>query len=195
MDAITMLRDDHRNVEKIFKRFEKAGREAYDERRALVTTMTEELTAHTLAEEQAFYPAVREALPEVDDTVLESLEEHHVVKVTLTELAGMDPQDERFTAKVTVLMESVRHHVEEEENELFPEVRKAIGRKALQDLATAMEQAKRAAPAGPPSPEAPDEPPQNLTRDTRDVAGRARRAVAGAGRRGRGTTKQRAKTS
>jgi hemerythrin superfamily protein len=179
MDAITMLREDHREVEQLFKKFEKTDPSAYAKRRSIVSAFSAELTRHALAEEQAFYPAVREALPDVADTILEGLEEHHIVKVTLTELAGMDPRDERFTPKVTVLMESVRHHVEEEEGELFPEVRKAIGRTALRELAVAMEAAKRAAPATPPSPQAPDTPPRNLTPATRDVANRARRALSG----------------
>jgi len=67
----------------------------------------------------------------------------------LSELAGMDPADERFTAKVTVLIENVRHHVEEEEQDWFPKVREAIGRKVLQELGQQMEAAKKDAPHDP----------------------------------------------
>ncbi len=195
MDAVTMLRNDHKEVEKLFKRFEKAGDEAHEERSRLGKEIVVELTRHAMAEEQAFYPAVREAVPDTKDTVLESLEEHHIVKVSLNELEAMDPRDERFVPKMTVLMELVRHHVEEEENELFPEVRKAIGRKALQELAVAMEQAKREAPASPPSPFAPDTPPGNLTPATRGVATKARKAVTGQGSRTKRGQGKRAKTS
>ena len=76
-------------------------------------------------------------------------------------LLHLDPSHERFTPKVTVLMESVRHHVEEEEQEMFPEVRKGMGRKALQELGAEMEKAKKTAPTKP-HPKAPDEPPGNL---------------------------------
>ena len=161
MDAITMLREDHREVEKLFKRFEKAGPNAHKTKRDLVDRIVEALSVHAAIEEQSFYPAVREAAPEVEDTVLESLEEHHIVKWTLSELDGMDPEHERFDAKVTVLIESVRHHVEEEEQEMFPLVRKAIGRKRLQEIGEAMEQTKKLAPTRP-HPRAPDTPPGNV---------------------------------
>jgi hypothetical protein len=100
-------------------------------------------------------------MPDAREEVLEALEEHHVVKWTLSELDGMDPGDERFTAKVTVLTDLVRHHVEEEEGELFPEVRKAMKRKDLEELAEALEAAKAMAPTHP-HPRAPDTPPGNV---------------------------------
>ena len=81
--------------------------------------------------------------------MLESLEEHHVVKWVLSELDGMDAAAERFDAKMTVLIENVRHHVEEEEQEWFPEVRKAMGRNRLTDLGEQMEKAKQKAPGDP----------------------------------------------
>ena len=83
--------------------------------------------------------------------MLESLEEHHIVKWVLVELDDMDPADERFDAKVTVLIENVRHHVEEEEDEYFPKVRDELGRNALADLGDAMSDAKKIG-AHPPAP-------------------------------------------
>jgi hypothetical protein len=83
------------------------------------------------------------------ERVLESIEEHHVVVWMLSELAGMDPADERFTAKVTVLIENVRHHVKEEERDWFPQVRKAMGRKALRQLGEELAAAKSSAPSDP----------------------------------------------
>jgi len=161
MDAITLLKQDHKAVEKLFKQFEKAGSRAHKTRRDLVDKMVHELSVHAAIEEQAFYPAIREAVPPVEDDVLESLEEHHIVKWTLSELDGMDPEHERFVAKTTVLMESVRHHVEEEETELFPKVRQALGRKQLSELGQVMADLKAAAPTHP-HPKAPDTPPGNL---------------------------------
>ncbi|MGZ4485851.1 MAG: hemerythrin domain-containing protein [Nocardioidaceae bacterium] len=157
MDAIVLLKDDHKTVEKLFKQFEKAGDDAHKTKRDLVDRIIEELSVHAFIEEQIFYPVAREAVPETENHVLESLEEHHIVKWVLEELRGMDPEDERFDAKVTVLMENVRHHVEEEEQEWFPEVRKQMGRKRLQELGEQMEQAKAAAPRDP-RPTASDEP-------------------------------------
>ena len=100
-------------------------------------------------------------MPDIEDHVLQSLEEHHVAKWVASEVDGMKPDEERFRAKVTVLIESVRHHVEEEETELFPQVRQALGRKALAELGSTMEQAKKFAPIRP-HPRAPDSPPANL---------------------------------
>ena len=161
MDAIALLRQDHREVERLFKQFEKAGPRAHKTRRNIADKVIKELSVHAAIEEQVFYPAIREAVEETEDTVLESLEEHHIVKWTLTELDGMDPEAERFVPKMTVLMESVRHHVEEEEDELFPEVREALSRRQLAELGEAMEKAKKAAPTRP-HPRAPDTPPGNL---------------------------------
>ena len=103
----------------------------------------------------------RATVPDTEDIALESLEEHHIVKWVLSELDEMDPEDERFDAKVTVLMENVRHHVEEEEDEYFPKVRDELGRNALNDLGDAMAAAKKVAPTHP-HPRSPDTPPGNL---------------------------------
>ena len=161
-DAITMLRDDHKRVEKLFKEFEKLEKNdaSASKKRGVVEQIIAELSVHAAIEEQAFYPAVRE-LEDVGDVVLEGLEEHHVVKWTLSELDKMKGDEERFDAKVTVLMESVRHHVEEEEGEMFPKVREAMGRKALVELGDTMEKLRKAAPTKP-HPRMPDEPPGNL---------------------------------
>ena len=184
MDAIALLRQDHRAVEKLFKQFEKAGPRAHKTRRDVVQRVIRELAVHAAIEEQVFYPAVREAVPDTEDEVLESLEEHHIVKWTLAELDGMDPEHERFVAKMTVLIESVRHHVEEEENELFPEVREALTRKQLAELGDAMAEAKKRAPTRP-HPRAPDTPPGNLVAGAgaalldkaRDAVGSARKSA------------------
>ena len=85
---------------------------AYVEKRSVVDKIIEELSIHAAIEEQLFYPVTRATVPDTEDIALESLEEHHIVKWVLSELDGMDPEDERFDAKVTVLIENVRHHVE-----------------------------------------------------------------------------------
>ena len=165
MDAITMLKNDHKTVEALFKRFEKAGDDAHAEKRAVVDQIIEELSKHAAVEEQLFYPATRQTVPGTEDIALESLEEHHIVKWVLSELDGMDPADERFDAKVTVLIENVRHHVDEEEGEYFPKVRDELGRNALNDLGEAMATAKAVAPTHP-HPRAPDTPPGNIVAGT-----------------------------
>ncbi len=161
MDAIRILKDDHKTVESLFKRFEKAGDAALVEKRDVVDLIVEELSQHAAVEEQLFYPVARATVPETDDMALESLEEHHIVKWVLSELEVMDPSDERFDAKVTVLIENVRHHVKEEEQDFFPRVRDELGRNALADLGEAMNAAKKVAPTHP-HPRSPDTPPGNL---------------------------------
>ncbi len=165
MDAITLLKDDHQTVEQLFKRFEKAGERAYVQKRQIVDRIVEELSVHAAIEEQLFYPVSRATVPDTEDVALESLEEHHIVKWVLSELDGMSPDDERFEPKVKVLIENVRHHVEEEEEEYFPMVRDELGRNALGDLGEAMAAAKKVAPTHP-HPRSPDTPPGNLVAGT-----------------------------
>jgi hemerythrin-like domain-containing protein len=141
-DAIAELKQDHRDVQQLFRRFEKAGDDAHGVKRELVDTMIEELSRHAEIEELVFYPAVRDEVDEADSDVLEALEEHHVVKLVLSELEDLEPTDERFDAKVTVMMESVRHHVKEEEQTLFPEVRRAMRRPRLRELGDELRDAK-----------------------------------------------------
>jgi iron-sulfur cluster repair protein YtfE (RIC family) len=100
------------------------------------------------------YPRVRALLPDLEDDILESYEEHHVADVLVMELAGMDASDERFTAKTTVLIENVTHHMEEEEQDWFPKVRDGLGRKALQEIGAEMAKARKKAPRKPSQPSA-----------------------------------------
>ena len=161
MDAITLLKDDHRTVEQLFKRFEQAGERAHVQKRQIVDRIIEELSVHAAIEEQVFYPVARATVPDTEDIALESLEEHHVVKWLLSELVDMDPAHERFDAKVTVLIENVRHHVEEEESEFFPKVRDQLGRNELAELGETLADAKKSAPTRP-HPRMPDAGPANV---------------------------------
>ena len=153
-DAIVMLKDDHKLILKAFRDFEAAGEDAHKTKGKLVDRIIELLTVHTYIENEVMYPRVRELVPELEDDVLESYEEHHVADVLVMELAGMQPTDERFTAKTTVLIENVRHHIEEEEQEWFPEVREALGRKILQEIGAEMAEARERAPRRPSQPSA-----------------------------------------
>jgi len=153
-DAIVLLKKDHQEIKRAFAAFEKAGENAHARKGQLVDRIIELLTVHTYIENEIMYPRVRELLPEVEDDVLESYEEHHVADVLVVELAGMKPDNERFTAKATVLIENVRHHIEEEEQEWFPQVREGLGRKVLQQLGAEMLEAKKKAPRRPSQPSA-----------------------------------------
>jgi len=149
MDAIVLLKDDHKTVNNLFRQFEKAKDASPSAKKKIVDQIIEELTVHAYIEETYFYPAAREAVPTTTDHILESVEEHHVVVWMLSELASLDPADEHYDPKVRVLIENVRHHVEEEEKEWFPKVREAMGRKALADLGEVLASAKAEAPSDP----------------------------------------------
>jgi hemerythrin superfamily protein len=161
MDAIDVLEADHKQVEQLFKKFEKAGDRAYKTKRDLVDEIIRELVVHAEIEEQIFYPRIRKAVPETKDEILEDLEEHHVMELLLAELVRMDAEDERFDAKVAVLIEIVRHHVAEEEEDLFPKVRKRLSADYLEEMAEELKAAKDTVPTKP-HPRSPDTPPGNL---------------------------------
>lgn len=153
-DAIVLLKADHKEIRRLFKAFEQAGENATAAKGRLVRQMIEKLTVHTYIETEAMYPRVRELLPDLEDDVLESYEEHHVADVLCMELYAMSPDAERFDAKTTVLIENVTHHIEEEEQEWFPQVRAGLGRKELQELGARMEELKKKAPTSPAQPSA-----------------------------------------
>jgi len=149
-----MLKEDHTLIKRLFREFEEAGDGATKKKADLVTRILTELTVHTYIENEAMYPRVRELLPDLEDDVLESYEEHHVADVLCFELAAMSPDDERFDAKTTVLIEMVRHHIDEEEQDWFPKVREGLGRKALQDIGAEMVELRKKAPRSPAQPSA-----------------------------------------
>lgn len=148
-DAIVLLKEDHKKARKLFRQFEREGDRAVEKKAKLVREIIRELTAHTYVENEVMYPQVRQLLPDLNDDVLESYEEHHVADVLCTELFTMSPENENFTAKATVLIELVSHHMEEEEKDWFPRVRKGLKRKQLQDLGEQIERAKKKAPTTP----------------------------------------------
>jgi hemerythrin superfamily protein len=120
-DSIALLKADHRAVEKLFGQFEKA--KDIDRKQALADKICLELRVHMQIEEEIFYPTSREFLGN-EDIVDESVVEHAAARDLIDEIEGMDPGDELYDAKVTVLQEQIEHHVEEEETELFPKLRK-----------------------------------------------------------------------
>ena len=153
-DAIVMLKDDHKLILRTFKDFENAGDEAFKTKGKLVDRMVELLTVHTYIENEVMYPRVRALLPELEDDVLESYEEHHVADVLVMELVPMGPSDERFEAKATALIENVTHHIEEEEQEWFPKVREGLTRTQLREIGDELAAAKERAPRRPEQPSA-----------------------------------------
>jgi len=128
MNAVALLKADHRTVKGLFREFEAAGERAHKTKQRLGTQILDELDAHAAIEEEIFYPAVQaRAAKELRSTVAEGVEEHHVVHVLIGELRELDATDERFEPKFTVLIESVEHHIEEEEQEMLPAAEKLLG--------------------------------------------------------------------
>lgn len=119
-DAINLLRADHKEVKAYFKQYE--GLDGDAEKQALADKICLALTVHAQIEEEIFYPATREAIDD-DDLLDEAEVEHASAKQLIAEIQAMKAVDRLFDAKVTVLGEYINHHVEEEETEMFPEVR------------------------------------------------------------------------
>ena len=131
-DAIELLTEDHEEVKKLFKRFaklHKAGAPA-DERETLAAMICSLLAVHAQIEEEIFYPAAREALPEAD-LVDEAAVEHASAKDLIAQIGSMSGDDELYDAKVTVLGEYIDHHVEEEQEQLFKKVRRKLDLKEI----------------------------------------------------------------
>ncbi|CAB3795396.1 hemerythrin domain-containing protein [Paraburkholderia fynbosensis] len=125
-DALAMLEADHRAVEKLFEAFEKAADDGLEAKAALAQRACEELSIHTMLEEELLYPAAQEALPDSDKIdVEEAYVEHFLVKTLIAKFETMKAGDKGFDATFKVMSEMVGHHVEEEEEELFPELRKS----------------------------------------------------------------------
>jgi hemerythrin superfamily protein len=128
MDAIAMLEADHRKVKELFREFSEAGERAHKTKQRIAERIFQELEVHSRLEEEVFYPAVRAATDkEGEELVVEGIEEHHVVDLLIEELKGMNPEDEHYTAKMTVLCENVQHHIQEEEEEMLPDARRRLG--------------------------------------------------------------------
>ena len=143
MDAVTLLTADHNRVRGLFARFQ-AAEEGGDtaQMAELAAKIITELEVHAQIEEEIFYPAVDTAGEELHDTVSEGIEEHHVATTLIAEIKTLPPDDDAWAAKMKVLIESVEHHAGEEEEEMFPQTRKAFDQATLEDLGMRLEARK-----------------------------------------------------
>jgi hemerythrin superfamily protein len=156
-NAVDVLVADHRAVDRLFDRFEAlTDTTDVDGKRELVREITRELSIHASIEEQLFYPAVREHLPQGDAVAAEGLDEHQGVKDLLRAIGVTDPGDPRYDERVTMLIREVRHHVIEEETEILPGLRQRLGEDVLLELGERLQHAKATAPTIP-HPNAPSE--------------------------------------
>ena len=160
-DALEVLTVDHRTVENLFALYESTGPEDVEAGDKVVREIVRELSIHAGVEEQLLYPLMRERLPDGERLVGEALDEHQEAKETLASIEKADPAGDERRAALASLIADVRHHVEEEERELFPKLRAAATPEELRDLARRIESAKRTAPTRP-HPGAPTTPPGNV---------------------------------
>ncbi len=143
MDAIALLTADHNRVRGLFARYQKAHE---GDNGAAMTTLAakivDELRIHTTIEEELFYPWTHDLSDEIGEMVDEGIQEHHVVKVLIGEIAQLEPGDDAWLAKMTVLMENVEHHADEEEKDMFPKIRSHSGAAARADLGAQLDARK-----------------------------------------------------
>jgi hemerythrin superfamily protein len=155
MDPIKLIKEDHRTVKALFRKFERATKAS--EKQEFAEEIIEELSVHASVEEQLVYPVLRSS-GRIEESVLKAYEEHHAVKLVLAELDKMKVSDERYAAKMHVVSESTEMHFEEEETKLLPALEKILDADRSDELARAMIALKQVAP-NHPHPLAPDAPP------------------------------------
>ncbi|MFE0588534.1 hemerythrin domain-containing protein [Micromonospora echinospora] len=177
-DVIDVLTADHREVEALFVELE-SRQGTPEHRRQLVDVVIAELVRHSVAEEAYVYPAARKALPDGDQVADHEISEHADAERTMKDLESVDPSDPRFDQLLTHLTSTIRHHVQEEETDLFPRLRAACAHEELVELADKVTAAKRIAPTRP-HPAAPDHPPANkLLAPGAGLVDRLRDAISG----------------
>lgn len=147
MDAIELIKTDHRTADALFTRFQQSTDET--ERGQLAMEMVAELSRHAAIEEAVLYPAIRELVPDGEELTLHADEEHLEVKMLLAEIERMSPADPEFAEKVDKMIGDTRHHVSEEESEILPKLAEACTEEQLMELGAQLEEAKLTAPTSP----------------------------------------------
>jgi len=140
-DPIVLLETDHRRFKTLLKQGEETTERGVKIRTSLLETLTAELNVHEAIEEKILYPAL-EPHPEAREIVLEGFQEHHVADLLLNELHALARSDEQWGAKFKVLKESIEHHIQEEERQMFRIARSVLGRDELTDLGVRMKALK-----------------------------------------------------
>ncbi len=144
MDILDLLKTDHDKVKEIISTLCETSSTAIKTQLKLFNTLKEEIDLHEKIEETIFYPALKK-FKETEDLVLEAFEEHHVVDLILEELQKAEPKEENWKPKLTVLRENLEHHIEEEENELFPKTKKVLNQETLNEMGQEMQKIKEQA--------------------------------------------------
>lgn len=161
VDAITVLKDDHKTVKKLFRDFKATSDRAVKARQRLAERLVKELSIHAAIEEQILYPRVRTVLPKGNKLADHAIEEHQEAKELLDRIDGMAGDEPELVPTVQRLTKVINDHVKEEEGGLFKELRSAVGRKELAEWGEELKAAKKTAPTRP-HPHAPSTPPGNV---------------------------------
>jgi len=159
-DLINVIIADHREVQRCFDELE-SGTGTPQQRRDLADHVITELVRHSVAEEQHMYPMVRKTLPGGDELSDHEIAEHEKAEQEMKELEDLEPTNPRFDEMIAKLIKDVRHHIQEEEQDLLPRLRAACEEDELQQLGEKVLKAKESAPTRP-HPNAPQTPPANL---------------------------------
>jgi hypothetical protein len=145
MDAIKLLKEDHDRFKELLKEGEETSDRAVATRAKLFETLKRELQIHERMEEEVLYPALKKH-SKAKDIVLEGYEEHHLADLIVGELDETDTSDERWAAKWKVLKESLEHHIEEEEGEMFKKAKDIFDKDELEAMAIRMEEIRAEGP-------------------------------------------------
>ncbi|TMR20516.1 hemerythrin domain-containing protein [Nonomuraea turkmeniaca] len=181
-DVIAVLVTDHREVEEMFTQLEHMVGRIDEKAKTLSEQVVIELVRHSVAEEAYLYPAVREHVPGGDALADEEIAEHAEAEETMKRLEGLESSDAEFWPTLEQLMGQIRHHLRDEENDLFPRLRQACSEAELLELGGKVTRAKKMAPTRP-HPAAPDTPPANkLLAPGTGLVDRVRDALTGRGR-------------
>ena len=142
MDALKLIKSEHDMFKELLTKLDETTERAVKTRQETFARLKAELISHEEMEEQIFYPALQEAREKAKDIVLEGYEEHHVADLIVAELSALSVDEEQWSAKLSVLKESLEHHMEEEEGEMFAHARKAFDAAELEALGQQMKQVK-----------------------------------------------------
>lgn len=182
-DVVSVLTSDHREVEELFGTLEQTSESSHDERRRLTDQAIVELVRHSVAEEQYLYPATRQHVPGGNEIADRELSEHQTAESVMKKLEQADSSEPRFGELLGQLMQDVRSHVQEEENELFAQLSENTDRQTLEDLGQKVSSAKETAPTRP-HPSAPQDQPElmKVLGPGAGLVDRARDYLSGRGR-------------
>jgi hemerythrin superfamily protein len=147
MDPVKLIKQDHRNIKALFRKFEKASRRP--ERQKLGDEIIEQLSVHSTLEEQLIYPALRARDKRLEGSLLDAIEEHHAVKMVLAELDRMKVEDARYDAKMHFVREAVEKHIDEEESKLLPRLERLLDDEDSARMVKAMTMMRKVAPRRP----------------------------------------------